>query len=165
MLYALHPDLARAVSAHTVTAAEAARLLPPDTALLEYSVLHTGAGNEALDRALLFVVTPDGGVRAQQLKITTTRLARLTTEVRVLPKQTHGASLCRLVFGQQAPRSAVWQLRLWVRLRASALRNHDVAERIADGLACGGARHTASTQVIDEKRIQQIRSPVRRQAR
>src|SRR5262249_47686937 len=54
-LYALHPDLARAASVHTVTAAEAARVLPSDTALLEYELIHGRSGKETLDRVFLFV--------------------------------------------------------------------------------------------------------------
>ena len=68
-LYALHPDLARQRVAHTLTAAEAAKLLPSNTALLEYATLLTGKDKNKVDRVVVFVVTPDGKTTAHSLPI------------------------------------------------------------------------------------------------
>jgi CHAT domain-containing protein/tetratricopeptide (TPR) repeat protein len=78
-LYALHPDLARKRVATTTTLLELARLLPPDTALLEYVTLETGDGKDRSDRTALFVVTAQGGqakVVAYNLPITRKALIR-----------------------------------------------------------------------------------------
>ena len=68
-LYALHPDLARQRVAHTLTAVETGRILPSDTALLEYAVLRAGKDKNKVDRVVAFVVTPDGKATAHTLPI------------------------------------------------------------------------------------------------
>ncbi len=73
-LYALHPDLARQRVAHTLTAPEAGKILPDDTALLEYAVLDAGNYRNKLNRVLAFVVTPDGKTTAQTLPVSATQL-------------------------------------------------------------------------------------------
>ena len=61
-LYVLHPDLAQARSVETADVGQAAKLLPPGSALVEYAMLRAGVGREALDRAVAFVVTSDGKI-------------------------------------------------------------------------------------------------------
>ncbi len=78
-LYVQHPDVARARAVHTLSAAEAARLLPPATALLEYATRFDTRQTQGKASPVLFVVTPDGKVTAHDLPVTTAQVKGLVT--------------------------------------------------------------------------------------
>jgi CHAT domain-containing protein len=61
------PGLTDKGVARTATLADAARLLPPGTALLEYVVQRVG-GQEPLDQTVLFVVTREGKARSPRAR-------------------------------------------------------------------------------------------------
>lgn len=80
-LYARHPDLARRRAARTLTLADTAAWLPPDTALLEYVVLDSPEVN----RALLFCVTVEKGkpvLRTYPIRATPEQLGARSRELR-----------------------------------------------------------------------------------
>ncbi len=81
-LYGRHPDIAQARSAHTLSVKEAARLLPPDTALLEYAPRRPVLGNDLSERVVLFVVTSDGQVSVHDLPTTLNQLRQLAPAFR-----------------------------------------------------------------------------------
>jgi CHAT domain-containing protein/tetratricopeptide (TPR) repeat protein len=62
LLYARYPDVARKRMARTVTLADVARFLPPDTALLNYVVLNA----RDLDKTVLFCATVENGKPVMQ---------------------------------------------------------------------------------------------------
>ncbi len=86
-LYALHPDLARQRVAHTLTTIEAARLLPADTALLEYAVLRAGKDKDKVDTVMAFVVTSDGKTTAHTLPVKAEQLGN-NAPLSVMPAPT-----------------------------------------------------------------------------
>lgn len=82
-LYVRHPDLAQARSAHTLSVKETARLLPPDTALLEYAARRPAVGKDQSERIVLFVVTSDGQVSVHDLPTTLSQLQSLAPAFRL----------------------------------------------------------------------------------
>ena len=81
-LNTLHPEFARQRAAHTLTATEAVKILPLDTALVEYAVLDAGKPENRLDRVVVFVVTPDGKTTAHTLPIHATQLGKQSAAFR-----------------------------------------------------------------------------------
>lgn len=79
-LYARHPDLVRKRSAQTATLAEIGRILPDDTAVLEYVVL-------ADDNVQLFVVTAKGG----KATLSSYKVPGTTKSLRTLASKLHSA--------------------------------------------------------------------------
>ncbi|HXI17925.1 MAG TPA: CHAT domain-containing protein, partial [Chloroflexota bacterium] len=85
-LYAKYPELARKRAARTVSLQEVARFLPPDTALLEYVVLQArGAGEQGLDKTVLFCITAKNGkatVSTYSIDVTRQQLTTLADDFR-----------------------------------------------------------------------------------
>ena len=120
-LYARHPDLARKRAAKTATLADAAKFLPKDTALLEYVVLNTGGGKNAIDRTVLFVVMNEAGkatVRTYYLPVTREALAKKTDALRLAcadprkPYQSAAREMYRLLLPAAAAKQLTGKKRL-----------------------------------------------------
>ncbi len=111
-LYARHPDLAQARAIHTLTGPEAAALLPPGTALLEYATRQgAGQGNASLG-LVLFVLTPDGRLTAHDVPAPLQQIQTLAANFRAacanprLPYGAQGAELYRLLLAPAQARLA-----------------------------------------------------------
>ena len=82
-LHNAHDDVPQ--PARTITLADTAAFLPPDTALLEYVTIQTGQGKKAHVGLVLFVVTQRGGkprLRVVPVKAEASSLARKAEELR-----------------------------------------------------------------------------------
>ena len=90
-LYARHPDVAQARAVHTLTVKEAARLLPSDTALLEYAIRQDTSRPEGETRLALFVVTPDGKASTYDLPASRIQLKTLSSQFRALCANPHSS--------------------------------------------------------------------------
>ena len=84
-IYARHPELSSKRIAKTATVADMNALLPEDTVLLEYVVLKSGSGADAIDQTICFVVTKTAGkldVKAITVKVPFDMLFTTTNELR-----------------------------------------------------------------------------------
>ena len=108
-LYVRHPDVAQARAVRTLTAREAARLLPPDTALLEYAT-RADVRSHTIDASLvLFIVTPDGKVSAHTLPASWKQLQTLASSFRAAcadPRKSYQAQAKQLYRLLLAPAEA-----------------------------------------------------------
>ena len=89
--YARHPDLAQARTVHTLSAEEAARLLPPDTALLEYATGKDTSRPRGKPNLVLFVITGDGKTTAREISATPGQLKTLSSQFRALCANPHSS--------------------------------------------------------------------------
>ena len=111
-LYLRHPEVAKARSVHTLTLPQAARLLPADTALLEYATVRPLIGKYVGDRILLFVVTADGQVSTHDVPALVPQLNQLAPAFRAAcadpgkPYREQAQRMYRLLLGPAAKRIA-----------------------------------------------------------